>query len=580
VLGTGSDAAAMARVLGPELFPWTVRDTVEISSYDEAVALARHVDPEAPDLGEDAPPSVAAVLAEPEGKSEGETGEAARNAGADGQDRAGGRNGATERAAGRGAGQGAGSSIPLTYRADVGLGRVYVWATRLDSEPWLSWSGMPDAIAGWLGADLAPGQVRRADSFAGGHGMRSGSAPDTGGGSPSQAPVPGPLSIEAGGPRALALALARGPSPMTPSWSTQDILLQAGRDLPGLQLPKPGVLAAGIAGYLLVIGPVTFGLLRRRRRREWAWFAVPALALASIAVAYGASTALGAAAPRNAAGFLFVTPDGDGGLWSGAVATYRPDGSPALDLGRGVLVAPARSSAFGPPSDLEAGGGLTVEPALAGTRLSWPSPVPGRIPVARVQMDVTLGGSLQARWRPAGTEAGDWDVEVVNGLDFPLKNPVIILGGQTLDRLPDLAPGEAYRGRVRLPSRPAPGPWAPVSSLFAGQMPVTPLVARSPGPGPASGQAAPTWRDRQEARLQQALAEASHGMASGAILVATVDGTPLFGAGPGATGAGGAGGAPGSGDAGNGTGDGRPQERQPPPWTPTGATRLLSFLNI
>jgi len=327
---------------------------------------------------------------------------------------------------------------------------------------------------------------------------------------------------------------------------------QAARDMPGLQLPAPGVMLAGVGAYLALIGPVTFGWLRRRRRREWAWIAVPAVALASITVAYVAGTATGAVGSRNATGYLFVTPDGDTGVWSGHAGTYRPTGAAEMELRREALVGPLGISfGFGPPFDHN-GSGLTVEPALAGQRVSWPDPAPGRIPAARIQADITLGGRVEARWQPASAKGDEWKVEVVNGLGLTLKNPVILQGGQVLSQLPDLAPGQRHEDRVRLQApQPVHGPMAPWS----------PLLSRPGAPRGAD------WRTRQEARLQQALSEISQGMATGALLVALVEGTPVF--------------SPDDGDPAGTAGDGGAGDKSPAThWDPNGVTLLIQPLSL
>lgn len=63
-----------------------VRDTVEISDYGEAVALALRLDPDAPGLGGEAPRPVTAILTELQaGRETGETAETASGAGSTGQ---------------------------------------------------------------------------------------------------------------------------------------------------------------------------------------------------------------------------------------------------------------------------------------------------------------------------------------------------------------------------------------------------------------------------------------------------------------------------------------------------------------
>jgi hypothetical protein len=56
-------------------------------------------------------------------------------------------------------------------------------------------------------------------------------------------------------------------------------LLQTTLRLPSLGLPSAGMLLGFLVGYIFVIGPLNYLVLRRRRRLEWAWLTVPATVL-------------------------------------------------------------------------------------------------------------------------------------------------------------------------------------------------------------------------------------------------------------------------------------------------------------
>jgi hypothetical protein len=58
----------------------------------------------------------------------------------------------------------------------------------------------------------------------------------------------------------------------------------------GLRLPKITTLLGFLGLYVLAVGPVTAMVLRRKRRPELAWVAVPALALVFTLLAYGAGS--------------------------------------------------------------------------------------------------------------------------------------------------------------------------------------------------------------------------------------------------------------------------------------------------
>jgi hypothetical protein len=66
-------------------------------------------------------------------------------------------------------------------------------------------------------------------------------------------------------------------SPGIGSRTNQISLLQTALQLPGLGLPPVGALALFLLGYILVIGPLNYFILRRLRRLEWAWLSVPVI---------------------------------------------------------------------------------------------------------------------------------------------------------------------------------------------------------------------------------------------------------------------------------------------------------------
>ncbi len=72
-------------------------------------------------------------------------------------------------------------------------------------------------------------------------------------------------------------------------------LLNAVSQLPALALPPIGGLLALLAGYIILVGPVNYLVLRRIDRREWAWVSIPLLIVGFTVGAYG----IGRRAPRQ-----------------------------------------------------------------------------------------------------------------------------------------------------------------------------------------------------------------------------------------------------------------------------------------
>jgi hypothetical protein len=60
---------------------------------------------------------------------------------------------------------------------------------------------------------------------------------------------------------------------------SNDNLLRAALQLPGLGLPSAGVLLLFLLSYIVILGPINYLVLRRLRRLEWAWISVPLIVL-------------------------------------------------------------------------------------------------------------------------------------------------------------------------------------------------------------------------------------------------------------------------------------------------------------
>ena len=61
------------------------------------------------------------------------------------------------------------------------------------------------------------------------------------------------------------------------SLADDQTIVAAVSNLPSLALPPIGGLLVLLFGYIVLVGPVNYLVLRRLDRREWAWFTVPAL---------------------------------------------------------------------------------------------------------------------------------------------------------------------------------------------------------------------------------------------------------------------------------------------------------------
>lgn len=204
----------------------------------------------------------------------------------------------------------------------------------------------------------------------------------------------------------------------------------------GLRLPRLATLLGFLGVYILVVGPVTAIVLRRRRRPELAWVAVPTVALLFTGVAWAGGNSL-----RPGTGLAHATvldTDSQGTVattWVGF--TRRQAGTATVDLPGGWTVRPAMRNGIGslptagpPGSGAGSGTGVAAQLPLAS----------GEFGVLKASGPVDLPGRLEVT---ATAPAGDTQLTgtVKNGLSFPLHDAVVFAAGA---RVPvgDLAPGE------------------------------------------------------------------------------------------------------------------------------------------
>ena len=213
-------------------------------------------------------------------------------------------------------------------------------------------------------------------------------------------------------------------------------IVQAASQLPSLALPPVGGLVALLGGYILLIGPVNYLVLRRLDKREWAWVTMPALIVAFAVGAYVFGTLLrGSDLIINEVAIVRGAPGATEGLAQAYLGVFSPTrGTYQLRVPGGALLSSPTSGDFfgsngqttaaldvlqGDPSrvrDLGVGFGslrtIRAETAVA-------------VPLVRAELRLEDG-------RLRGT--------VTNASNETLLAPAVVLGG-TVARLQDLAPG-------------------------------------------------------------------------------------------------------------------------------------------
>jgi hypothetical protein len=125
-------------------------------------------------------------------------------------------------------------------------------------------------------------------------------------------------------------------------------MAQALNTLPALEVPPAELLLAVIVAYILLIGPISYLVLRRIDRRELAWVTAPVLVVLFTACSYGIGTTLkGSDVIVNQIALIRSTADGQ----TAAVETYAGIFSPAsgsfdMLVEADALVAQMRSAGF------------------------------------------------------------------------------------------------------------------------------------------------------------------------------------------------------------------------------------------
>jgi hypothetical protein len=228
-------------------------------------------------------------------------------------------------------------------------------------------------------------------------------------------------------------------------------MLGALMNLPALALPPVGGLIGLLAGYVLLVGPVNYLVLRRIDRREWAWLTMPALVAAFTVAAFvygntlrGGQVILNQlAVVRGAAG----TSDGLAQVYIGVFSPNRT--TYQLDVPGGALLSsPSSSDMFGGFDSSANSGSLDI---LQGETTRVRDLAVGYNTLRAVRADVPVAApkvSVSVRLdngRMVGT--------VQNNSTVTLERAAVVLGG-TVASLGDLAPGGSAAIDVEVTGNP------------------------------------------------------------------------------------------------------------------------------
>ncbi len=204
--------------------------------------------------------------------------------------------------------------------------------------------------------------------------------------------------------------------------------------MPALALPSIGGLLLLLLGYIILIGPVNYLVLRRLDRREWAWVTMPLLVVGFTVVAFAIGFVLrGTDVIVNQVALVRAAPGTDAAQAQVYLGVFSPTrGSYEVGVPGGALLsAPYSGEGFG-----QSGGqGLDVvqgDPA----RLRQLAVGYGTLRAIRAEAPV-LAPRIEADLRMEGDRVRG---TIRNASAQPLAKPAVVLG-TAIAVLPDLAPG-------------------------------------------------------------------------------------------------------------------------------------------
>ncbi len=230
------------------------------------------------------------------------------------------------------------------------------------------------------------------------------------------------------------IVAARGTSRAPLIVGDDSILVSLLGTMPALALPPVEGLLILIFGYILLIGPLNYLVLRRLDRREWAWVTMPLLVVGFTVAAFGIGAALrGTDVIVNQVALVRAAPGTEAAQAQVYLGVFSPTrGSYDVSIPGGALLsAPYSGEGFGQAD----GQGLDVvqgDPARVralavgyGTLRAVRAEAPVAAP--RIEADLRLEGG-----HVVGT--------IRNASDSTLVRPTVVLGTGVVV-LADLAPG-------------------------------------------------------------------------------------------------------------------------------------------
>jgi hypothetical protein len=136
----------------------------------------------------------------------------------------------------------------------------------------------------------------------------------------------------------------------TVSLADDQTIVAAVTNLPSLALPPTGGLLVLLFGYILLVGPINYLVLKRLDKREWAWITVPALIVVFTAGSFGIGGLLrGSEVIVHEVGIVRGAPGTDAAVVQSYLGVFSPNRGTyqARVSGDALLSSPMNGEMFG-----------------------------------------------------------------------------------------------------------------------------------------------------------------------------------------------------------------------------------------
>jgi hypothetical protein len=228
--------------------------------------------------------------------------------------------------------------------------------------------------------------------------------------------------------------------------------------VPGVTLPAALALGLLAVAYVVVVGPVSYVVLSRLRRRDLFWVTVPVLAIGTTVIAY--ATGLGASGrglTLSEVRLVHLATDSNRATVDSFTAAFSPHG------GDYELVLPGTSMVSGLPAGSDAGE-VKVVPAGDQVVAQFQSPAAALRGYSATR-DAQLGGRLDAALHDDGqTLTGT----VTNHLGVDLSDVQIVTAGGASTTIGELGNGQTTQVSVSRPLFASGGGGSAFSGGFPG----------------------------------------------------------------------------------------------------------------